>query len=189
MPKAGKPIADRTVTRSFRISERALKSIEDEAERQNINVSTIVNQQLIAYSEFDRYIRRLGLIKISSATFHRLLDAGSDSEIARAGSEAGSDTPSSIILAKHGILSLDSVIDYLNMLSEFAHLFELGQVEQGGKQIITLLHGLGPKGSVFFIHYAKALFELINYSPKISSTAHSVVIEVSPEKAQNNTSF
>jgi hypothetical protein len=49
--------------------------------------------------DFDRYFRRLGLIKFSSATFQRLLQAGSDSEIAKAGMEAGSDTPRSIILA------------------------------------------------------------------------------------------
>src|SRR5579862_9204816 len=119
MPKATKPSNDRTITRSFRISERALKSIEDEAKRQNVNLSIIVNHQLLAYSDFERYFRRLGLIKISSATFQRLISAGSNDEIAKAGHEAGSDTPRSIILAKYGILSLSTVIDFLNMLSEF----------------------------------------------------------------------
>jgi hypothetical protein len=144
--------ADKTVTRSFRISERALKSIEDESKRQNMTVSTIINQQLLSYSDFERYFRRLGLIKISSATFVRLLLASSDDELTRAGREAGLDTPRSIILAKHGVMSLDTVIDFLKMLSEFANQYEFGQVEQGGKQILTLLHGLGPKGSIFFLN-------------------------------------
>ena len=183
MPKATKSSSDHTVTRSFRISERALKSIEDEAKRQNVNLSVIVNHQLLAYSDFERYFRRLGLIKISSATFQRLISAGSDDEIAKAGNEAGSDTPRSIILAKYGILSLSTVIDFLNMLSEFGNQFEMGQVEQNGKQIITLLHNLGLKGTIFFVSYVEALFESINYSPKISSSAHSVVIEVTPEKS------
>lgn len=189
MPKTSKSSADRTVTRSFRISERALKSIEDEAKRQNVNLSVIVNHQLLAYSGFDRYFRRLGLIKISSATFQRLLLAGSDSEIAKAGMEAGSDTPRSIILAKHGVLDLSTAIDFLNMLSEFGNQFEFGQVEQGGKQIVTLLHNLGPKGTIFFLNYVKALFQSINYVPRISSSDHSVVIEVVPEKTQSNPSY
>ena len=188
MPKT-KVGADRTVTRSFRISEHALKSIEDEAKRQNVGVSTLVNQQLLAYADFERYIRRLGMIKISAATFERLLLAGSDSEIERAGSEAGSDTPRSIILAKNGELSLDTVLDYLKLLSEFAHLFEFGQVEQGGKQMITLLHSLGPKGSIFFASYVKALFEAIEMSPKISSSAHSVFVEVQPDRRPAGSSF
>jgi hypothetical protein len=181
MPKGTKSSeTDRTITRSFRISERALKSIEDEAKRQNVNVSTIINQQLVAYSEFERYFLRLGLIKISSATFGRLLLASSDSEIAKAGEEAGSDTPRSIILAKYGELSLDSVIDYLKMLSEFANQYEFGLIERGGKQIVSLLHSLGAKGSVFFSSYARALFDSIEYHPKITSSSHSVIIEISP---------
>lgn len=181
MPRSSKPGVDKTVTRSLRISERALNSIENEAKRQNINVSTIINQQLLAYSEFERYFLRLGLIKISSATFARLLLASSDDEITAAGQEAGSDTPRSIILAKYGIMSLETVIEYLKMLSEFANLFELGEVEQGGKIVISLLHGLGPKGSVFLSSYARVLFDSIEYAPKISSSPHSVVIEITPK--------
>ena len=71
-------------------------------------------------------------------------------------------------------------MDYLEMLSEFANQFELGRVEQGGKTIVTLLHRLGPKGSIFFENYMKALFGATNYVPKITSTQHSVVIEISP---------
>ena len=184
MPKHSS--TDRTVTRSFRISERALKSIEEESRRQNIGVSTIINQQLLAYADFERYFRRLGLIKISSATFERLLRAGPEEDVAKAGREAGADTPRSIILTKYGVLSLDTVIEYLKMLSEFANQFELGQVEQGGKQIITLLHSLGPKGSVFFENYVRVLFETINYSPKITSSEHSIVVEVTPVKSQGD---
>jgi hypothetical protein len=180
MPKTTKTDVDRTVTRSFRISERAIKSIEDEAKRQSVNLSSIINHQLLAYSDFERYFRRLGLIKISSATFQRLLFAGSDTEIAKAGQEAGSDTPRSIILAKHGVLDLSTAIDFLNMLSEFGNQFEFGQVDQGGKQIVTLLHNLGPKGSIFFVNYVKALFQSIDNVPKISSSDHSVVIEIIP---------
>jgi hypothetical protein len=83
-------------------------------------------------------------------------------------------------------LNLSTVVDFLNLLSEFANQFEMGQVEQGGKQIITLLHNLGPKGSIFFVNYAKALFDSIDYSPKISSSAHSVVVEVTPDRNQSS---
>lgn len=187
MPRSGsKSTEDRTITRSFRISERALRSIEDEAKRQSIGISTIINQQLLSYADFERYFIRLGLIKISSATFSRLLLASSDEEIEKAGFEAGSDTPRSIILAKYGELTLDTAIAYLGMLSQFANQFEFGQVEQGGRQIVTLLHGLGHKGSVFFASYVRALFDSIGYEPKITSSAHSVVLEIFPKSANSS---
>jgi hypothetical protein len=178
---------DRTVTRSFRISEKSLKALEEEAHRQNISVGTLVNQQLLSYAEFERYFRRLGLIKISLSTFQRVLKAATDDGIAIAGAETGSDNPRSIILAKHGELNLNSVIDYLTILSEFGGLFEFGEVEVDGKRMITLLHSLGPRGSVFFSNYMKALFEGIDFTPRITSSEHSVLVEITPRKDQSAT--
>jgi hypothetical protein len=182
VPKKGS--SDRTVTRSFRISERSLKALEEEAHRQNISVSTLLNQHLLSYADFERYFRRLGLIKISSASFQRLLKAATDNGIAVAGAESGSDTPRSIILAKHGVLNLDTVIDYLTILSEFGGLFEFSEVEAEGKRMITLLHALGPKGSVFFSNYMKALFQGIDLNPRITSSEHSILVEITPKKDQ-----
>ncbi|MCL5067244.1 MAG: hypothetical protein M1368_02680 [Thaumarchaeota archaeon] len=173
-------MGEKTVTRSFRISERALSAIEDEAKRQKVSTSTIINQELLSYAEFERFLRRLGLIKISSSTFFHLLQSSSDEELAKAGAEAGGDTPRSVILAKEGDLSMNSVMEYLTLLSEYAGFFELARVERGGKIVVTLIHRLGRKGSVFFSSYVKALFDDISYSPKISSSEHSVVLEIIP---------
>ena len=175
---------DRTITRSFRISERALKALEDEANRQNLSVSTILNQQLLAYAEFERFIRRLGLIKISATTFERLLRAGTEKEIARAGTEAGADTPRSMILAMHGAMNLDTALEFLGLMSEYAGQYEFGEADTDGKRIITLIHRLGPNGSVFYANYMRALFEGVGLSPKISSTEHSVTIEVVTQREQ-----
>lgn len=170
--------SDRTVTRSFRISERSLKALEEEAERQNIGVSMILNQQLLAFTDFDRFYRRLGLVKISAGTFRRILQAASEAELARAGEEAGADTPKGIILSREGVLNLTSITDHMKLQSEFGGLFEYSEINSDRKKIITLLHRLGPKASIFFVNYIKALFDAIGSSPRITSTEHSVLIEV-----------
>jgi hypothetical protein len=73
------------------------------------------------------------------------------------------------------------------MLSEFGGQFEFGEVEVGGKRMITLLHRLGPKGSIFFSNYAKALLAGLGYNPKITSSEHSVSIEISSLQDQVTT--
>jgi len=182
--------ADRTVTRSFRISERVLRAIEDEADTHNVSASTIVNQQLVAFVDFDRFVRRLGLIKISLGTFRRLLLAAHDNEIAQVGKETGADIPKSFILTKEGSFNLQTAIIFLQSISEYANLFEYGEVDYGGEKIITLLHRLGPKGSLFISNYAAALFEQIGLFPKISTSDHSVTIEILPERQKDrNSSF
>jgi len=180
---------ERIVTRSFRISERALHAIEEESRRQNVSVSTISNQLLLGFAKFDRFFRRLGLIKISSATFQRLLEAGSDSEVAEAGRASGSDTPRSIILAKYGTLSLETAIAYLQLQSEFSGLYQYDEVQLawGAKRVITLLHRLGPKGSIFLANYVEAIFDQVGYSSKISLSDHSISMETSLKKNQGGT--
>lgn len=177
---------DRTVTRSFRISERSLKALEDEAKRQNIGVSALLNQQLLAFADFDRYFRRLGLVKLSSSTFERLLQAASDDEIGRAGTETGADTPRSIISAKYGTLTLDSAIDFLNLMSEFSGQFEFGEVEKDGRRVLTVLHRLGAKGSRFFTNYLHSLFNGIGYNPKITASDHSITVEIPVKEIQTS---
>jgi hypothetical protein len=169
---------DRTVTRSFRISERSLKALEDDAKRQNVSVSTLLNQLLAAHTEFDRYLRRLGLIKLSSDTFQRILEAASDENIATAGFDAGLDAPRSIILAKHGILNIDTVIDFLETHSEHSGIYQFGEVRSEGNRKITLLHRLGPRGSIFLANYMKPLFDSIGHPSKITTSEHSVLVEI-----------
>ena len=178
--------SDRTVTHSIRISERALKAIEEESKRQNVSVNTIINQQLLSFTEFERFFKRLGVMKFSSSTVQHLLEASSNGAVAKAGVETGMHTPHSIILAKHGRQTLETVYDYLEILSEYGNQFEFGKVEQDGKIVITLLHRLGSKGSIFFQNYMKVLFEQIDYAPKIDIKDDSVVIELVSKRSASS---
>ena len=70
-------------------------------------------------------------------------------------------------------------LDYLINLADYAYFVERSEVlSPGGKRVITLIHSYGGKGTIFVKSYAKALFELINMEPKLSSTENSVMIEV-----------
>jgi len=51
-------MAEKTVTKSFRISESAFLVIEEEAKKRNISVNTLVNQLFLCYASFDRYLER-----------------------------------------------------------------------------------------------------------------------------------
>lgn len=55
---------EKTVTRSFRISEVALKLIQEVAQRHNISVNALVNQILLSYVNFDRYTEKLSVVKL-----------------------------------------------------------------------------------------------------------------------------
>jgi len=143
-------------------------------------VNTLVNQLFLAHKNFDMYFERMGVIKISAATFNLLLGAAPEERIAEVGRQAGLDVPKAIIIAKEGALTLQTVLNFLRMMSQYANLFEYNEVvsSDGRSKILTLMHSLGRNGSQFLINYVKAIFEGISLDPKISSSEHSVVIEL-----------
>jgi len=46
----------KTVAKSFRVYEKALAALQEEAARQSVSVNTPVNQLLLDYSEFGRLL-------------------------------------------------------------------------------------------------------------------------------------
>jgi len=172
-------VHEKTVTRSIRINESAFLALEEEAKKRNISINTLVNQLFMSYANFDRYLQRLGMLKMSKVTFNRILKATPDNEIIELAREIAQNSSRVIILARSGTLSLTSILDYLNDVADYAHYVERSEVvSPGGKLIITLMHSFGDKGSIFVRAYAKALFELVNMEPKLSFTENSVTIEV-----------
>ncbi|MCS7126139.1 MAG: hypothetical protein NZ929_04430 [Aigarchaeota archaeon] len=169
---------EKTVTRSFRISEIALKILQEDARRYKVSVNTLVNQVLLSYVNFDRYAEKLGVIKLMTSAFKHLLDAIPEELLIKASYTAGKDTSETFIIAKEGTLSLEAVIDYLKTLAEYANFFEYSEVVKEDEVIITLTHPLGLKGSLFIAHYIQPIFERIRIDAYYSLSDHAVVIEL-----------
>jgi hypothetical protein len=55
---------NKTVTKSFRVSEGAIQVLSREAERQRVSLNTFVDQLFIRYAEFHRFARRAGSMVI-----------------------------------------------------------------------------------------------------------------------------
>jgi hypothetical protein len=80
-------VAEKTVTRSFRINESAFLALEEEAKKRNISLNTLVNQLFISYANFDRYFQRLGMLKMSKVAFRKILKAAPDNELVESARE------------------------------------------------------------------------------------------------------
>jgi hypothetical protein len=169
---------EKTVTRSFRISESALQALEEDARSQNLSLNTLVNQLLLAYTNWGRFIGKVGPIRTTKSAFNLLLNAASDEAIVEAARLSGPDTPKSIILAKHGVLSVNTVLDYVRSATVYGGFAEYSEIESQGKKVITLMHDLGRKGSVFLSSVLESIFGMVNLHYKLSTSEHSVIVEI-----------
>ncbi len=170
--------SDKTVTRSFRISEAALGAMQDEAARKNVSVNTLLNQLIVSYTKYDRFLKRFQLMKLTGVSFRRILDATSSRTISKAGHLAGGAVPSGLITARAGHVTLDTVIEYLKDTGDYNDLFEFSEVPHGGRRVITLSHQLGMKGSLYFSKYVEAIMTSIGVQPRVTYTSDSVMVEV-----------
>ncbi len=152
--------------------------MQDEATRKNVSVNTLLNQLLISYTKYDRFLKRFQLIKLTGVSFRRILEASSARTISKAGHLAGSAVPSGVIAARAGHVTVDTVIEYLKDTGDYNDLFEFSEVPHSGKRVITLSHQLGIKGSLYLSKYVEAMMASMGVPPKVTHTSDSVMVEV-----------
>lgn len=169
---------EKTVTRSFRMSESAFLALQQEASRRNISVNTLHNLLLLTFAEYDRYMNEFHMVKLSSTTFRRIMNAASPEAIAEAGRVAGKNVPASFILAKDGKITEETCIEYLRLLGQYASLFQFNVVRDESTTVLTLVHDLGENGSIFLSEYAKSIFELIGIKTKVTQSGSSTTLEL-----------
>jgi len=172
----------KTVTRSFRIDEAVMAALEEESAKRSISVNALVNQQLLPFANFDRFHAKLDLVKLTGAALEKLLESAPDDKIAEAAVLAALDTPRSIILSKYGQVSFETTVEYIQMLAQFANLFECTITESPEGKVITLFHRFGTKGSLFLAKFVGTLLEQMGYASKIETSAHSVGFIVQKRK-------
>src|SRR5216117_1567396 len=156
----------RTVAKSFRVNEKALGALQEEANRQSISVNTLVNQLLLDYSEFGRFLQRINALRLSRKTFQEILNSVPDDNLFKAGQIAGKSGPMAIIASKWGKVTVNTVIEYIHDLSAYANLFEYYEKNENERWTITLMHELGPKWSAFLANYISEAFVAAGVQPK-----------------------
>jgi len=169
----------KTVPKSFRVDEYALRALESDAASLNVSANTLVNQILKQYAEFDRFARKINTVKLSSAPFRGLLSAANVDQLIEVAKTAGSSIPQAFVTAKRGKVDLDSLIDHVRSLATYAQLFEFSETIDTHDHVITLIHDYGLNWSIFLVHYLTAMMALIGTSPKLDMSDRSVMLTIS----------
>ncbi len=169
----------KTVPKSFRIDESALRAVEAEATSLSVSPNTLVNQILKQYAEFDRFARKINTVKISSAPFRGLLSATNVDQLIEVAKSAGSSIPQAFVTAKHGKIDLGSLINHVRSLATYAQLFEFSETIDPHGHVVTLIHDYGLNWSIFLVHYISAMLEQIGVSPKLEMSDRSVIFTLS----------
>jgi predicted DNA-binding ribbon-helix-helix protein len=169
----------KTVTRSFRISEESFMALEEDAKHHNVSVNTLVDQLFDAHANYERFIGKMGMMRMAKLTFRRILDHTPPEEVATAAKQHARDQGKVAAIAKYGELNVTNILEGLTLMFTYGGWGEFHETRSShGKRVITLMHDLGPNGSVYLHNFVKTIFEEIAFEPKISPTDQGVVIEI-----------
>ncbi len=163
------------MAKSFRVNEKALAALQEEANRQSISVNTLVNQLLLDYSEFGRFLQRVNALRMSRKTFSEILNVVPEDGLVKAAQTAGKSAPIALIASKYGKVTVNTVIEYIHDLSAYANLFEYYEKNENERWTVTLMHELGAKWSTFLAHYIGEAFSTAGVQPKVKTSDRAVI--------------
>ena len=83
--------------KSFRLDERALDALKQEAGAQTITLNTLTNQLVMDYANFGRYLERVGGVSLSLQTLHEFIGHLSEDSAIDAGKSLGRTSPQQLI--------------------------------------------------------------------------------------------
>jgi len=151
----------RTIGRSFRIDEKSLAVLIEEAEKQGVSVNSLLNRLLQQYG-YLRYMMRYGAITLTKKGFMQILESCPEEKIRENGKNAGKTIANEIMMTM-GVQPNYSFVTCLlqKFLSEFAGWFECDHHIKHDIEIFHLRHTLGPKWSIYLAEAATELLKSV----------------------------
>jgi len=151
----------KTIGRSFRIDEKWIKVLNEEAEKQGISVNSLMNRLLQQYA-YIRYMLRYGAITLTRKGFSALLECCPEDKVREKGRKAGLEITRDMLLTMGAAQDYNFVILLVKkILSEFAGWFECDHHIKPDREILHFRHDLGIKWSIYVEGAASATFNSV----------------------------
>ena len=168
---------DSSVTRSFRVSDSALKVIETEAQSQGVTVNTFVNQMLTKYAKVQRFLTKERWFPFAEPVLKDVFGSLPEDKAAEIGSKHGKTTGfQNLVHAMTGSSSVGSIILFLKMVCDVSSI-NYTDIEDGRNRRFAIMHNINRQYSIFLANLISTAFENHNIWPKVVSDDRVVVFE------------
>jgi hypothetical protein len=180
----------RMVTRTFRVNPEYDKILNEEAEKQGLSVSALLNQMIRQYVLVTRFTEKVPAITLSYSTFSPLLNCISDKDLIEVAEKTGATIPEEAMLQRGRTLNLDTVDWFIDVVyGKYGNWFNSTQSINSGRDRIHLAHQLNHKWSAYLGSYMGSMFRaILDVDPKIEIRANSVTIYI-PKRSQQKLIF
>ena len=173
------------VTRTFRLNPEYDTVLNEEAEKQGLSVSALLNQIIRQYVLVSRFTQRIPAITLTYHTFAPLLERIPDKDLVEVAEKTGAIIPEEAILQRGGRINFDTVNWLIDVVyGRYGNWFDSSQSIINGEERVHLTHQLNHKWSQYLGGYMHSMFEsILNMEPKVETRENSVTIYLKPPKS------
>jgi hypothetical protein len=166
--------ARRSTSGHFRIWESVYLGLEKEAAAKRVSLNTLVNQVLSTHLSDDLLMEEMRFLRMSRPVYASYLNMVPDEKLAELG-RIDAKSEDSVFLARSGAITLDAVLDELQLLSRCGW-FSYHREKINGEDTINMAHDLGPRFSTVVGAYLTGVFAMVGLHPKITTTSSSSMV-------------
>ena len=166
------------VSRTFRINPEYDTFLNEEAEKQGLSVSALLNQIIRQYVLISRFTQKVPAITMTYTTFTPLLERIPDKELVEVAEKTGAIIPEEAILQRGDRLTFDNVNWLIDVVyGKYGNWFDSSQSIINGEERVHLAHQLNHKWSQYLGGYLNSMFEsILDMKPKVETRANSVTL-------------
>jgi len=167
------------VVKSFRLDEKALEVLKEEAGTQTVSLNTLANQLVLNYANFGRYLKRVGGMVLSQQTLFEFVNYLPEDSAIDVGRKLGRTSPQQLITAMNGEVNVNRVLEFIHNLSSIANWFQYTKCTTSSRQVkITLTHEMGRNWSQFITHYLLGAFDAAGCQPTTDVADYYVTLTI-----------
>ena len=169
----------RTIGRSFRLDERWLNVLNEEAKRERISPNALLNRILEDYSLYHRHFARYSCMSMTKTTFSTIMKKYPNDEIDKLAEESVQIITKDLFPALGRSFNYDTVIFFIShILGKYGNWFKYEHHHKNNKEIFHLRHTLDDNTSKYLVKLLSKLFEALDKKVNIDTYQGSITLEL-----------
>jgi hypothetical protein len=169
----------KTVLKTIRLSKGLDELLQKDANSKRITVGALISTILTKYSQWDRYTEKFDMITLRQEAIKAILETTEDEALIRKAREIGAKIPKEFLMFWFKKTDLKSYLQYLELLCNYGGFARYELEANGDVYVITLLHNMGEKWSLFLRHVMEeGIMTTIGGLPRFEVNRGSVVIRI-----------
>lgn len=169
----------KTVLRTIRLPKGLDELLQKDANSKRITVGALISTILTKYSQWDRYTEKFDMITLRQETIRTILEATDNEALIIKAREIGAKIPKEFLMFWFKKTDLESYLRYLELLCNYGGFARYELESNGHEHIITLLHNMGEKWSLFLRYVMEeGIMGTIGSFPRFEVNKGSLVIKI-----------